>query len=413
MTPTSPARARPCHRRVHDDRDRRLADGPRRPLRGHGQGPEALRGARLHRAAPVAGPGLAGMSLIDHGDVPIEPGWAADADPFMKNRDRIIEYLPRLATQVEAVIGEGAAGDRRLAAPAPRRRLHVARRGDGRPQAPLPGRRASRSPGSTPTATSTRPTHHAVGQRLGHALRDALRPRRPRPREGLRGPDRPRGGRGAARRPGPRRAGVADARRLAGRPLRRRACSPAWPASPRSRRGPGSSAIGATGCTSPSTSTRSTHPSALGRDARARGTVASGRRSIAIRLLAAHEHRSSGFGRDRGDAPIRLRPHEDTPTWSPSSPRRRSAPRPDGDDASRPRTPWRGRQRSGRAPGRPRRRRGSGPASSTSPGGPSADDASLVDDDDAREEVRREADVVEHREDGRAVPLVEVRRGAP
>ena len=48
------------------------------------------------------------MSLIDHGDVPIEHGWFPDADPMMKNRDRIIEYLPRLAGQVAPVIGEGA-----------------------------------------------------------------------------------------------------------------------------------------------------------------------------------------------------------------------------------------------------------------------------------------------------------------
>ena len=71
------------------------------------RGPEALRGARLlERLRSRAG--LNGMSLIDHGDVPLEHGWFPDADPVMKNRDRIVEYLPRLATQVEKAIGEGA-----------------------------------------------------------------------------------------------------------------------------------------------------------------------------------------------------------------------------------------------------------------------------------------------------------------
>ena len=74
---------------------------------GMERGPEALRGARLmERLRSRAG--LSGMSLIDHGDVPLEHGWFLDADPIMKNRDRIIEYLPRLATQVHAAIGEGA-----------------------------------------------------------------------------------------------------------------------------------------------------------------------------------------------------------------------------------------------------------------------------------------------------------------
>jgi arginase len=82
---------------------------------GMERGPEALRGARLiERLRSRAG--LAGMGLIDHGDVPLEHGWFPDADPIMKNRDRIIEYLPRLAAQVETAIGEGSSvtGDSRL-----------------------------------------------------------------------------------------------------------------------------------------------------------------------------------------------------------------------------------------------------------------------------------------------------------
>jgi arginase len=74
---------------------------------GMERGPEALRGARLlERLRSRAG--FAEASFIDHGDVPNDPGWYPDADPFMKNRDRIIEYLPRVASAVETAIGEGA-----------------------------------------------------------------------------------------------------------------------------------------------------------------------------------------------------------------------------------------------------------------------------------------------------------------
>jgi arginase len=74
---------------------------------GMERGPEALRGARLlERLRSRAG--FADASFIDHGDVPLEHGWYPDADPFMKNRDRIIEYLPRLAGAVESAVGEGA-----------------------------------------------------------------------------------------------------------------------------------------------------------------------------------------------------------------------------------------------------------------------------------------------------------------
>lgn len=60
-----------------------------------------------------ARPGLSGMTFTDYGDVPLDPGWAPDADPFMKNRDRIIEYLPRLATRVQGAMAAArkASGD--------------------------------------------------------------------------------------------------------------------------------------------------------------------------------------------------------------------------------------------------------------------------------------------------------------
>jgi arginase len=73
---------------------------------GMDHGPEALRGARVvERLQSRAG--LAGVSIIDHGDAPIEAGWVADPDPLMKNRDRIIAYLPRLAAHIGSAIGAG------------------------------------------------------------------------------------------------------------------------------------------------------------------------------------------------------------------------------------------------------------------------------------------------------------------
>ena len=77
---------------------------------------------------------------------------------------------------------------RRRATARPRRRLHGPRRRDGRPPArptrATPGDRLVRRPRRLQHAR-----HDAVGQRLGHALRDALRPRRPGPRGGRRRPD--------------------------------------------------------------------------------------------------------------------------------------------------------------------------------------------------------------------------------
>ena len=45
------------------------------------------------------------MTIIDNGDAPIEAGWAADDDPFMKNRQRIIDYMPRLVIHVQRALG--------------------------------------------------------------------------------------------------------------------------------------------------------------------------------------------------------------------------------------------------------------------------------------------------------------------
>jgi arginase len=83
---------------------------------GMDKGPEALRAAkvidRIRRR-----PALAKATFVDYGDVPLDPGWAPDPDPFMKNRERIMEYLPRLATRVQgalAAAGKDSDADARL-----------------------------------------------------------------------------------------------------------------------------------------------------------------------------------------------------------------------------------------------------------------------------------------------------------
>ena len=74
---------------------------------GMDKGPAALRAVNLLERLRSR-QGLAGAALVDHGDVPIEAGWWADSDPIMKNWQRIIDYLPRLATSVEQVMGAGS-----------------------------------------------------------------------------------------------------------------------------------------------------------------------------------------------------------------------------------------------------------------------------------------------------------------
>jgi arginase len=79
---------------------------------GMERGPEALRAAGLVdrlRALPAFG----STQFTDHGDAPNNPGWAPDDHPTMKNRDRIMDYLPRLSAHVgEALAGTGADHDR-------------------------------------------------------------------------------------------------------------------------------------------------------------------------------------------------------------------------------------------------------------------------------------------------------------
>jgi arginase len=55
-----------------------------------------------------AAPGLAGTTLVDVGDAPLDPGWAPDDDRAARNRARICLYLPALATQIrDALLAEG------------------------------------------------------------------------------------------------------------------------------------------------------------------------------------------------------------------------------------------------------------------------------------------------------------------
>jgi arginase len=76
---------------------------------GMEQGPRELRAYGLLERLG-ARPGLASAALHDHGDTANEPGWAPDPDPRMKNRQRLIEYLPRFAAHVAATLA--AADDR-------------------------------------------------------------------------------------------------------------------------------------------------------------------------------------------------------------------------------------------------------------------------------------------------------------
>ena len=46
-------------------------------------------------------------AILDHGDAPNDPGWAPDPDPRMKNRDRLLEYLPGLADHVAGGLASG------------------------------------------------------------------------------------------------------------------------------------------------------------------------------------------------------------------------------------------------------------------------------------------------------------------
>src|SRR5690349_10387418 len=97
-----------------------------------------------------------GLRLRDDGDVAVEPAYRDDADPRAKNRAAIADYLPREA----AMVAGSVAGSERLlilggdccAHAGAMSGLRRARR-----------ERRSPSPGSTRTATSTRPTRRRRG----------------------------------------------------------------------------------------------------------------------------------------------------------------------------------------------------------------------------------------------------------
>ena len=78
---------------------------------GMERGPEALRNAGfVDRLRGIAA--FASTTFVDHGDAPNDPGWAADPDPVMKNRQRIIQYLPRLSARIGDALAGGGDGDR-------------------------------------------------------------------------------------------------------------------------------------------------------------------------------------------------------------------------------------------------------------------------------------------------------------
>lgn len=75
---------------------------------GMERGPGALRAAGLVdrlRAIDT----FSATTFVDHGDAPNDPGWAPDDHPTMKNRDRIIDYLPRLSARIGEALAGGAA----------------------------------------------------------------------------------------------------------------------------------------------------------------------------------------------------------------------------------------------------------------------------------------------------------------
>jgi arginase len=81
---------------------------------GMERGPAALRQAGLWTRL-AARPGSTGTTWLDHGDAANDPGWAADPDPRMKNRDRIIGFLGRLATHVQTGLVQAGDDGRLLA----------------------------------------------------------------------------------------------------------------------------------------------------------------------------------------------------------------------------------------------------------------------------------------------------------
>lgn len=80
---------------------------------GMEQGPAELRAHRLLERLGARS-GLAEATFRDHGDVANDPGWAPDPDPRMKNRQRLIDYLPRFAAHVAAGLDAAGTGARLL-----------------------------------------------------------------------------------------------------------------------------------------------------------------------------------------------------------------------------------------------------------------------------------------------------------
>ena len=80
---------------------------------GMDRGPSSLRAVGL--VDRIRGrKALAGATIVDHGDAPIEAGWAEDPDPVMKNRQRIMDYLPRLSVHITRAMGSGSPAPRLL-----------------------------------------------------------------------------------------------------------------------------------------------------------------------------------------------------------------------------------------------------------------------------------------------------------
>jgi arginase len=86
-------------------------------LGGHFAGMERAP-AELRRRGLVdrlaARPALAGATWLDRGDAESDPGWAPDPDLRMKNRERLLAFLPGLAGHVASSLEGVAAGARLL-----------------------------------------------------------------------------------------------------------------------------------------------------------------------------------------------------------------------------------------------------------------------------------------------------------
>ena len=61
-----------------------------------------------------ARPGLGEASMVDAGNVEIDPGFRPDADPRAKNRELICAFLPREAARVREIIQDGTGEGRQL-----------------------------------------------------------------------------------------------------------------------------------------------------------------------------------------------------------------------------------------------------------------------------------------------------------